>query len=262
MRTHSAPAEYAKRRLLSALAAPGIREPQRRGRHRARRRPCARRRGVHRSARRGNRVSITGGDARGLIYGALEAREQLSMAWPSTSWRRTGTTPSSPFGASSSIRPGTPTGPARRSTSTTPRSRDLEVLGGLPRHDGREPLQRDLAVDACIRSRTWSGRRISPRPASGRDAEFAEWQHLYREIFRMAKERGLDTYVVFWSIFVSEEFSKAHGVAKQNFYPHYYVPATPRTSRNATCARASRRCSRNIRISTASASRTAKAWAA
>ena len=40
----------------------------------------------------------------------------------------------------------------------------------------------------------------------------------------MAKERGLDTYVVFWSIFVSEEFAKAHGVAKQNFYPHYYVP--------------------------------------
>ena len=40
----------------------------------------------------------------------------------------------------------------------------------------------------------------------------------------MAKERGLDTYIVFWSIFVSEEFAKAHGVAKQNFYPHYYVP--------------------------------------
>ena len=40
----------------------------------------------------------------------------------------------------------------------------------------------------------------------------------------MAKERGLDTYVVFWSIFVSEEFAKAHNVAKENFYPHYYVP--------------------------------------
>ena len=40
----------------------------------------------------------------------------------------------------------------------------------------------------------------------------------------MAKERGLDTYVVFWSIFVSEEFAKAHDVAKENFYPHYYVP--------------------------------------
>jgi hypothetical protein len=63
-----------------------------------------------------------------------------------------------------------------------------------------------------------------PEASKWSDAEFAEWQHLYREIFRMAKERGLDTYVVFWSIFVSEEFSKAHNVAKENFYPHYYVP--------------------------------------
>ena len=62
-----------------------------------------------------------------------------------------------------------------------------------------------------------------PEASKWTEAEFAEWQHLYREIFRMAKERGLDTYVVFWSIFVSEEFSKAHGVAKKNFYPHYYV---------------------------------------
>ena len=52
-----------------------------------------------------------------------------------------------------------------------------------------------------------------PEASKWTDAEFAEWQHLYREIFRMAKERGLDTYVVFWSIFVSEEFAKAHGVA-------------------------------------------------
>ncbi|MDD5064432.1 MAG: glycoside hydrolase family 20 zincin-like fold domain-containing protein [Phycisphaerae bacterium] len=54
--------------------------------------------------------------------------------------------------------------------------------------------------------------------------EFAEWQRLYREVFRMAKERGLDTYIVHWNIFVSEKFAKAHNVAKENFYPHYYVP--------------------------------------
>ena len=56
-----------------------------------------------------------------------------------------------------------------------------------------------------------------PEASKWSDAEFAEWQHLYREIFRMAKERGLDTYVVFWSIFVSEEFAKAHGVATAEF---------------------------------------------
>ena len=58
-----------------------------------------------------------------------------------------------------------------------------------------------------------------PEASKWTDAEFAEWQHLYREIFRMAKERGLDTYVVFWSIFVSEEFAKAHGVAKRELLP-------------------------------------------
>jgi hypothetical protein len=49
----------------------------------------------------------------------------------------------------------------------------------------------------------------------------------------MAKERGLDTYVVFWSIFVSEEFAKAHNPASRNFYPHYYVDGdtTPTTKR-------------------------------
>src|SRR5262249_52905089 len=62
-----------------------------------------------------------------------------------------------------------------------------------------------------------------PKATNGRPQQFAEWQHLYHEIFRMAKERGLDTYVVFWSIFVSEEFAKAHGIKTKNFYPHYYV---------------------------------------
>jgi len=63
-----------------------------------------------------------------------------------------------------------------------------------------------------------------PEASPWSEAELAEWQHLYREILRMAKERGLDTYVVFWSIFVSRELAGAHGVARENFYPHYYVP--------------------------------------
>lgn len=63
-----------------------------------------------------------------------------------------------------------------------------------------------------------------PEASPWSEKEFKKWQHLYREIFRMAKERELDTYIVHWSIFVSKELADAHGVAKQNFYPHYYVP--------------------------------------
>jgi len=62
-----------------------------------------------------------------------------------------------------------------------------------------------------------------PEASPWSDAEQEEWRQLYRGIFRLAKERGLDTYIVHWSIFVSREFAEAHGVAKKNFYPHYYV---------------------------------------
>lgn len=55
------------------------------------------------------------------------------------------------------------------------------------------------------------------------DKEMKEWQDLHKEILRMADERAIDTYVIPFNIFVSKEFSDAHGVAKRNFYPHYYV---------------------------------------
>jgi hypothetical protein len=62
-----------------------------------------------------------------------------------------------------------------------------------------------------------------PEPASGPPRNSPNGSTCTVKFFRMAKERGLDTYVVFWSIFVSEEFAKAHNVAKEKFYPHYYV---------------------------------------
>ena len=62
-----------------------------------------------------------------------------------------------------------------------------------------------------------------PEASQFTEEELAEWQELFSGIFRMADERGIDTYIVNWSIFVSEEFSKAHDVAHDNFYPNYYV---------------------------------------
>ena len=62
-----------------------------------------------------------------------------------------------------------------------------------------------------------------PEASPWSDEELAAWQALYRGIFRLAKERALDTCIVHWSIFVSRELAEAHGVAQQNFYPHYYV---------------------------------------
>jgi hypothetical protein len=44
------------------------------------------------------------------------------------------------------------------------------------------------------------------------DAELTRWQELHRTIFRLAKERGIETYLVNWNIFVSPEFAAHHAL--------------------------------------------------
>ena len=45
-----------------------------------------------------------------------------------------------------------------------------------------------------------------PKACPFTDAELAEWKRLYSGIFRMAKERGIDSYIVHWNIFVSQAY--------------------------------------------------------
>jgi hypothetical protein len=224
MRTQSAPAEYAKRRLLTALAEPGIREPQRRGRIVIELAVVpALGAEAYRIRTRGNRVSIAGGDDRGLVYGALEAREQLANGVAIDALEATSAAPKLAFRA---IKFNTPWDTYRPSSAL----------------DQHYATVRDLAywesfLDMMVENRfntitLWTMHPFTymvrpkhfPEASKWNDAQLADWQRLYHGIFRLAKERGLDTYIVFWSIFVSEEFSKAHGVATRNFYPHYYVP--------------------------------------
>ena len=176
-----------------------------------------------RSFPRGKTIAITGGDARGLIYGALALREQLLNGTPIEQDRSASREkPALPFRG---IKFNTPWDTYRPSSALDQHyatARDLKFWEAWL----------DMMVENRFNAFTlWTMHPFTymvrpknfPEASKWSDAEFAEWQHLYREIFRMAKERGLDTYVVFWSIFVSEEFAKAHDVAKENFYPHYYV---------------------------------------
>ncbi|MHC4682194.1 MAG: hypothetical protein ACYTEK_26315, partial [Planctomycetota bacterium] len=48
------------------------------------------------------------------------------------------------------------------------------------------------------------------------DKELARWQRFWRRLFGMAKQRGIETYVVNWNIVVSPEFAKAHGLKERN----------------------------------------------
>src|SRR5215207_1894239 len=62
-----------------------------------------------------------------------------------------------------------------------------------------------------------------PEASSWNDTEMKEWQTLFRSIFKMSKERGIDTYVIPFNIFVSPEFAKAHNVAMDNLDHHFFV---------------------------------------
>lgn len=49
------------------------------------------------------------------------------------------------------------------------------------------------------------------------DKELAQWQGFWRRLFSMAKERGIETYIVNWNIVVSPEFAKAHEVTERHY---------------------------------------------
>lgn len=55
------------------------------------------------------------------------------------------------------------------------------------------------------------------------DEEFAEWRLFWTTLFRMAKDRGIETYLVNWNIFVSPEFAKAHNVATYSITGDYFI---------------------------------------
>lgn len=52
-----------------------------------------------------------------------------------------------------------------------------------------------------------------PKASPFSDEEMAEWEVFWTGLFQMAKDRGVDTYVVNWNIFLPEAFSREYGAA-------------------------------------------------
>lgn len=61
-----------------------------------------------------------------------------------------------------------------------------------------------------------------PEACGFNDGELADWQRFWKTLFRMAKERGIETHIVNWNIFVSPEFARAHNVAKYSIDWSYF----------------------------------------
>jgi hypothetical protein len=55
-----------------------------------------------------------------------------------------------------------------------------------------------------------------PKANSFSDTEMEEWQTFWKSLFRMAKLRGIQTFIINWNIVVSPEFAEAYGVNEYN----------------------------------------------
>lgn len=171
---------------------------------------------------KGRTIEVAGGDNRGLIYGALELRDEIRNGTPLDRIRASQDKPQLAFRA---IKYNTPWDTYRPSSALDQHydtARDLKYWEAFL----------DMMVENRFNTITlWNLHPFTymvkpknfPEASPWNDAQQAQWAKLYHGIFQMAKERGLDTYIVFWSIFVSREFAQAHEIATENYYPHYYV---------------------------------------
>jgi hypothetical protein len=165
-------------------------------------------------------LTIAGGDGRGLIYGAFAVAEQLDNHTTLKTLRRVSERPRVAFRAIKFDLPW----------------ESYRASGALDQHLStvRDIRYWTAFFDMMARNRfnaiTLSN--LDPWPYMVRtkgfpeaspfnDQQFEEWRRLHQAIFRLAKERGIDTYLLPFNIFISKEFAAAHKVGLQNTYPRY-----------------------------------------
>ncbi|MDQ4139150.1 MAG: hypothetical protein M3142_01370, partial [Bacteroidota bacterium] len=170
----------------------------------------------------GKKITINGGDGTGLIYGSLTIAEDLRNGTKLADIKARNESPKLPFRA---IKFDLPWDTYRHSYSL---DQHIETCRDV--NYWRAFL--DMMVENRFNALTlWNLHPYTymikaknfPEATPFNDKEMQEWQHLFRSIFRMAKERGIDTYLIPFNIFVSPEFAKAHNVAMDNLEHHFFV---------------------------------------
>jgi hypothetical protein len=170
----------------------------------------------------GKQITITGGDESGILYGSLSIAEDLRNGVSLQNIKAKSEKPKLPFRA---------------------------IKFDMPWDTYRHSLALDLHSETCKNVNYWKAfldmmaeNRFNvlslwnlhpyvymikpknfPEASPWNDKEMKEWQTLFHAIFKMAKERGIDTYIIPFNIFVSPEFAKAHNVAMDNLEHHFFV---------------------------------------
>jgi hypothetical protein len=167
-------------------------------------------------------ILILGSDARGLIYGALSLAEDIRNGIPV---QQTKSKHETPHVALRAIKFDLPWDTYRHSYA-------LDLHGETCKTVSYWEAFLDMMAENRINSLSlWNlhpypyliRSKNFPEASPWTEKEMAEWKHLFSSIFKMAKERAIDTYIIPFNIFVTAEFSKAHNVAMDNLEHHFFV---------------------------------------
>jgi hypothetical protein len=157
-----------------------------------------------------NQIKITSSGQTGAMYGLLELAEQISRYGSLDKVLETEQSPRFDFRA---IKFNLPWSSYRRFEglqANMEAARDLEMWRGF------------LDMMAENRFNTLTLWNLHPWPYLVRsesfpdanpfnDEELAEWKRFWTQLFQMAKDRGIETYLLNWNIFVTEEFTEHYG---------------------------------------------------
>ncbi len=172
----------------------------------------------------GNKITITGGDGTGVIYGALSLEEDIRNGVTLSNVSERSESPKLQFRA---IKFDLPWDTYRHSYALYQHQetcKDLKFWEAFL----------DMMAENRFNSLTlWNLHPYTflikpedfPEASPWNAKEMDEWKKLFHGIFRMAKERGIDTYIMPFNIFVTPEFSKAHNVEMFNLDHFHYVNA-------------------------------------
>jgi hypothetical protein len=165
-------------------------------------------------------ITVKGGDATGVMYGLLDIKEQLTNG--QTLIKEKTISPHLSFRA---IKYNLPWSSYRNS----------EALN-LHKETCRDINYWEAFLDMMAENRfnkltLWNQHPFSylvkldkyPEACSLTDAELADWQQFWHQLFQMAADRGIETYLINWNIFVSPEFAKAYGGAEYSIENAYFI---------------------------------------
>ncbi|MBN2424840.1 MAG: hypothetical protein JXR46_08210 [Calditrichaceae bacterium] len=170
-----------------------------------------------------NQITIIGGDGRGVIYGVQSLIEDLRNGLALNKIKEKNESPTLHFRA---IKFDLPWDTYRHSYSLT---QHQETCADLKYWEAFLDMMCENRFNTLT---LWNLHPYTflikpknfPEASPWNDAEIAEWKKLFTGIFDMAFERGIDTYLIPFNIFVTPEFSRAHNVAVDNLEHHHFVP--------------------------------------